>query len=94
MNLWAGLEIQSLGSQHRPDLLTALTRECPCSAAVSLQSLLLQGEDSGHEFPWERWLCLPLSGVPSLGRVESLVWPICRGEWVFFSIPLGPPGLP
>ena len=55
MNLWAGLEIQSLGSQHRPDLLTVLTRECSCSAAVSLRSLLLQGEDSSHEFPWEDW---------------------------------------
>lgn len=64
MNLWAGLEIQSLGSQHRPDLLTALTRECPCSAGVSLWSLLLQGEDSSHEFPGRAGLSPRLSGVP------------------------------
>lgn len=63
MNLWAGLEIQSLGSQHRPDLLTALTGECPCSAGVSLRSLLLQGEDSSHEFPGRAGLSPPLSGV-------------------------------
>ena len=79
MNLWAGLEIQSLGSQHRPDLLTALTRECSCSAAVSLRSLLLQGEDSSHEFPWEDW-ALPtplrcyLCGQDRVSGLAHLPW--------------------
>ena len=96
MNLWAGLEIQSLGSQHRPDLLTALTRECP-----SLQSLLLQGEDSSPEFPWEGWaLPAPLRcSLCGQGRVSGLAhlpWGV--GVFLHSSGPprasLGTGGLP
>lgn len=34
----------------------------------------------------------PLSGVTSVGRIESLVWPICRGEWAFSPFLWGPQG--